>query len=94
MMSKHCKAAPPANLLCLSCPSFLRPVCQKGAKKYMALRFLPAKMVFATDSTQNVCQIIFQGPSFDFFQMASVCVVLGSVREGRMGLRIAKYDGH
>ena len=27
------------------------------------------------------------------FQMAGVCVVLGSVREGRMGLRIARYGG-
>ena len=25
------------------------------------------------------------------FQMTNVCVVLGSVREGRMGLRIARY---
>ena len=25
-------------------------------------------MVFATDSTQNLCQIIFQGPSFDYFR--------------------------
>ena len=27
------------------------------------------------------------------FQMAGICVVLGSVREGRMGLRIARYGG-
>ena len=34
------------------------------------------------------------GSKILIFQMAGVCVVLGSVREGRMGLRIAKYDAN
>ena len=34
---------------------------------------------------------IKKGKLLKIFQMANVCVVLGSVREGRMGLRIARY---
>ena len=58
----------------------------KSAKKGKLLKIFQIAIAIIINNNKNK-----KAKLLKIFQMTNVCVVLGSVREGRMGLRIARY---